>query len=232
GIVLVAVLVSVAAPAWPQTTTGRLIGMTVSQDGAALAGVSVTIDSPSLIGGAQTRITDDKGEYSFVGIAPGFYTVKAERAGFVPQERAQVKVSLGHAVSLNIAMPQGTFSGEIEVVDETPVVDPTQVNTGQVFDRGYMQNSAIGSVNRNYLTVVNQTAGVAGGGAWDGVPQPRVFGSTIGENAYFIDGVDTTDPVMATATVTMNFDAIGEIQFQTGKLAASRPSTGAPPAVS
>ena len=91
----------------------------------------------------------------------------------------------------------GAFSGEIEVVDETPVVDPTQVNTGQVFDRGYMQNSAIGSVNRNYLTVVNQTAGVAGGGAWGGVPQPRVFGSTIGENAYFIDGMDTTDPTMA-----------------------------------
>ncbi|MEJ2189310.1 MAG: carboxypeptidase-like regulatory domain-containing protein, partial [Acidobacteriota bacterium] len=189
--------------------------MTVSQDGAALAGVRVTIDSPSLIGGAQTRITDDQGEYSFVGIAPGFYTVKAERAGFVPQERAQVKVSLGHAVSLTIAMPPGTFSGEIDVVEETPVVDPTQVNTGQVFDRKYMQKSAIGSVNRNYLIVVNQSAGVAGGGEW-GLPQPRVFGSTIGENAYFIDGVDTTDPVMATATVTMNFDAIGEIQFQTG----------------
>ena len=113
-------------------------------------------------------------------------------------------------------MPEGTFSGEIDVVDETPVIDPTQVNTGQVFDRGYMQNSAIGSVNRNYLMVVNQTAGVAGGGAWGGIPQPRVFGSTVGENAYFIDGVDTTDPTMATATVTMNFDAIGEIQFQTG----------------
>ncbi len=98
-------------------------------------------------------------------------------------------------------MPEGTFSGEINVIDETPVIDPTQVNTGQVFDSSYMQNSAIGSVNRNYLTVVNQSAGVAGGGAWGGVPQPSVFGSTIGENAYFIDGVDTTDPTMATATV-------------------------------
>jgi hypothetical protein len=125
-------------------------------------------------------------------------------------------VSLGHAVALIIEMPRGSFTGEIEVVDETPVVDPTQVSTGQIFDEDYMQSSAIGSANRSYFTIVNQTAGVAGGGTWSAVPQPRVFGSTIGENAYFIDGVDTTDPVMATGIVPMNFDAIGEIQFQTG----------------
>jgi hypothetical protein len=199
-----------------QTTTGRLVGTVVDEEGGALPGVTVTIASPALIGGARTVVTDDQGEFNFVGIAPGEYTVKAERTGWIPQERARVKVSLGHAVSLTLAMPMGTFSGEINVIDETPVIDPTQVNTGQVFDRSYMQNSAIGSVNRNYLTVVNQSAGVAGGGAWAGVPQPSVFGSTIGENAYFIDGVDTTDPTMATATVALNFDAIGEIQFQTG----------------
>ena len=216
-VVLVVVLMVVAATGVnAQTTTGRLVGAVVDEEGGALPGVTVTIASPALIGGARTVVTDDQGEFNFVGIAPGEYTVKAELTGWIPQERAKVKVSLGHAVSLTLAMPKGTFTGEIEVIDETPVIDPTQVNTGQVFDRSYMQNSAIGSVNRNYLTVVNQTAGVAGGGAWGGVPQPRVFGSTVGENAYFIDGVDTTDPTMATATVAMNFDAIGEIQFQTG----------------
>lgn len=216
AVMFVTVIVLVAAGTAAQTTTGRLIGTTVDATGAALPGVTVTIASPALIGGAQTRVTDDRGEFSFVGIAPGEYTVKAELAGFIPQERAKVKVFLGHAVSLTLAMPKGSFNGEIEVIDDTPVIDPTQVNTGQVFDRRYMQESAIGSVNRNYLTVVNQTAGVAGGGSWANVPQPRVFGSTIGENAYFIDGVDTTDPTMATATVTINFDAISEIQLQTG----------------
>ena len=64
--------------------------------------------------------------------------------------------------------------------------------------------------------MVNQTAGVVGGGRWARVPQPRVFGSTIGENAYFIDGMDATNPVMGVATAVLNFDAIGEIQLQTG----------------
>ncbi len=215
AVMFATVIVVVAGGAAAQTTTGRLIGTTVDESGAVLPGVTVTISSPALIGGVQSRVTDDQGEFNFVGIAPGEYTVKAERTGWIPQERAMVKVSLGHAVSLTLAMPKGIFSGEIDVIDETPVIDPTQVNTGQIFDHAYLQNSTIGSVNRDYLVVVNQTAGVTGG-AWFDVPQSRVFGSTIGENAYFIDGVDTTDPFTATATVTMNFDAIGEIQFQTG----------------
>jgi len=184
--------------------------------GAPLPGVTVTIASPSLIGGAQTRVTDGIGEVSFLLLAPGDYTVRAELPGFITQERGEVKVPLGGAAAMIITMPAGTFSGEVVVVDETPVVDPTQVSTGQVFEQSYMQESAIGSANRNNLVVVNQAAGVAGGGSWANWQQPRVFGSTIGENAFFIDGMNATDAVMQVGTIEMNFDAIEEIQLLSG----------------
>jgi hypothetical protein len=213
-ILLAAALFSV--PAWSQTTTGRLIGSTVDADGAPLPGVSVTISSPVLIGGAQVKITDEWGEFAFLSLAPGDYTVNAALSGFVTQERSPVKVPLGGAGVINIAMPIGLFSGEIEVVDTVPVIDTTQVNTGQIFQQEYMQGSAISSDSRSYTAVVNQTAGVVGGERWSGVPQPRVFGSTLGENAYFIDGMDTTNPLTGTANAVVNFDAISEIQLQTG----------------
>ena len=209
-------VVAAGAPVWAQTTTGRLMGTTVDQRGAVLPGVAVTISSPALIGGAQVKLTDDRGEFSFLLLGPGDYSVVAELSGFVTQERRLVTVPLGGAAVITIAMPMGAFSGEIEVLDETPVVDPTQVNTGQLFRSDYLQISTIGSDNRAYYAVVNQAAGVASGGTWAGVPQPSVLGSTIGENAYFIDGMDATNPVMSTATAGLNFDAIGEIQLQTG----------------
>jgi hypothetical protein len=213
-LLLVAALMSV--PAWSQTTTGRLIGTTVDESGAPLPGVSVAISSPVLIGGVQTKTTDEWGEFAFLSLAPGDYTVQAALSGFVAQERSPVRVPLGGAGVIDITMTIGSFSGEIEVVDEIPVVDTTQVNTGQVFRQDYMQGSAISSDNRFYTTVVNQTAGVVGGGRWSGVPQPRVFGSTFGENAYFIDGMDTTNPLTGTANAAVNFDAISELQLQTG----------------
>ena len=211
-----AVLLAVAAPASAQTTTGRLMGNVVDDAGAPLPGVGVTIASPALIGGARTRLTDDSGEFGFLLLAPGDYTVTASLAAFITQERAGVKVPLGGAAAITITMSAGTFSGEIEVKDETPVVDPTQASTGQVFEHVYIQESAIGSANRDYLVVVNQAAGVASGGSWGNIPQPRVFGSTVGENAYFIDGVNATDPVMMIGTIDVNFDAIDEIQLLTG----------------
>jgi len=146
-----------------QTTTGRLIGTVTDAGGQPLPGVTVTISSPALIGGAQMTVSDSDGTFQFISLAPGVYTVRADLSGFVSQERNEVKVPLGGAASLLIPMAQGSFEGEIEVVADTPVVDPTQVNTEQVFDEGYMQQAAVGASNRSYLRIVGQTAGVTGG---------------------------------------------------------------------
>ena len=193
-----------------QTTSGRLIGKVVDEQGWAIPGVTVTIFSPVLIGGAKTKIADTRGEFSFIGIAPGDYTLTVALSGFVTQERSEVKVPLGGAASIIIEMPEAIFSGEIEVVAETPVVDPTQVNTEINYTDTYMQGAAIGSANRSYQSMLAQTAGVqlAGG-------NPRVLGSTLGENAYYVDGANTTDPVTATFGTNFTFDSIQEIQFQT-----------------
>ena len=134
------------------------------------------------------------------------------RVGGLLQERAEVKVWLGGATALTIVMPQGRFTEEITVVSETPVIDPVQSNLEQVFDRDYLDRAAIGSSGRSYVSVLFQAAGAdpVGNSA-----NPSVFGSTTGENAYYIDGVDTTDPATSTFGVGLDFDAIQEIQIQT-----------------
>ena len=208
-VLLVAVVVLASSRIHAQTTTGRLIGKAVDEQGEALPGATVTVNSPVLIGGAQTKIADGAGEFSFLSLFPGDYTVKIDLSGYISQERRQVKVPLGGATSVIVALPLGTFTDEINVVAETPVVDPTRVNTGQVYDQKYLREAAIGSSNRAYQIVLQQTPGVTGGS------NPNVFGSTSGENAYFIDGQDTTDPMISTWGVIFNYDSIAEIQFQT-----------------
>ncbi len=206
---VVVLLLAAAASADAQTTTGRLIGTIYDGNSVPLPGATVTISSPSQIGGEQIKISGGGGEFSFVGIAPGVYTVNASLHGFITQERSEVKVPLGGAAAISIMLPEGTFGGEVEVVAETPVVDPTQVNTEQIFDEDYLQNASIGSRNRDYTSVLGQAAGVGG------ADNPNVFGSAMNENAYYVDGIDTTDPVVGTWGTTFNFDSIQEIQFQT-----------------
>jgi hypothetical protein len=209
AVAIVTVAFLVGSLSFSQTTTGRIMGTATDESGQPLLGVTVTVSSPALIGGAQTKITDGGGEFQFVGLNPGEYTVKADLTSFVSQERREVKVPLGGAAALYIVLPQGTFESEIEVSTVAPVVDPTQVNTGQVFDQSYMQMSTVGAHNRNYFRILPQAPGVTGG------DNPNVFGSTLSENAYFIDGMDTTDPVSSTWGTLYNFDAIEEVELQT-----------------
>jgi len=90
-----------------------------------------------------------------------------------------------------------------------------------------MQDSAIGSTNRDYLTVVNQAAGVVGG-LWE-VRNTACSDRRSRETPSSSTAMDTTDPLMGTATVTMNFDAVDEIQLLAGGF---EQSTGGPPAAS
>jgi hypothetical protein len=209
---IVAVLLGcvVASQVDAQATSGRLAGRIADEDGMPLPGVTVTIQSDVEIGGSKLAVTGTDGRFVFVGLTPGEYTVRAGLDGFGTEERRGVKVDLGGTSSLNITMSVAQFEDEITVVAESPVIDTTQVNTEQVFSVDYLNRAAVGASNRSYQSVLTQAAGVAGGS------NPNVFGSTMGENAYYVDGAETSDPVTGTWGVNFNFDAIQEIQFQTG----------------
>ncbi len=191
-------------------TTGKLSGTVTGPDGQPLPGVSVTVESPALIGGPRTITTDAGGLYNFPALAPGVYTVRAELDGFVGQERQELEVRLDRATQLDIEMASATVTEEIVVSAETPVVDSEQVSISQVFSNDYLSNAAVGSTNRSYQNILGNAAGVVVSAG-----NPIVFGSTLGESAFLIDGVDTTDPVTATFGTNFNYDAIEEISFMT-----------------
>ena len=71
----------IAAGAMAQVTTGRMIGTVTDDDGGTLPGASVTVNSDALLGGARTGITDGNGDYTFVGLPVGLYTVQVALDG-------------------------------------------------------------------------------------------------------------------------------------------------------
>jgi hypothetical protein len=191
-------------------TTGRLTGTVRDDQGQPLPGATVTISSPTEIGGAKVEVSDADGNFAFPALSPGYYSVKIELSGFVAQERNEVQVRLDGNTELNVTMPMGKFAEEVTVVAETPVVDPTQVSTSQTFTPDFLKGVAVASGRRSYQSVLSMAPGVVGSG------NPNVYGSSSGENVYLIDGLNTTDPVTATFGTNFTFDAIQEISFQTG----------------
>ena len=203
-------LAAALAPPAGADTTGKLDGTAVGPDGQPLPGVTITVESPALIGGSRIAVTGADGAYNFPALPPGVYTVRAELDGFVTQERQELEVRLDRTTRLDIEMPSATVTEEIVVSAETPVVDSEQVSISQTFSNDYLSNAAVGSTNRSYQNILGNAAGVVTSGG-----NPIVFGSTLGESAFLIDGIDTTDPVTSTFGTNFNYDAIEEISFMT-----------------
>lgn len=206
-----AMLLSLWGAAVSGQTHGRLAGEATDENGTGLPGVTVSAESPQQIGGVQTATTGGAGSFQFPRLAPGVYTVTFELQGFISQQRTDVEVRLDGTTELHVVMTSANFGDEVIVTTETPVVDTEQVSMTQSYSEEYLQNTSIGSSNRSYLSVLSDAAGVTSSGG-----NAIVFGSTTDENAYLVDGLDTTDPVTATFGVQLNFDAIQEMAFHTG----------------
>lgn len=191
-------------------TTSRLTGEVFDNDGVAMPGVTVQISSDKLIGGPQIAIADGEGRFVFNLLPVGLYTVEATLVGFKPAS-GQVQVALDRTAQIIFNMVPEQFGGEIEVSAQVPVVDTAQINTSVNFDYDYLQKAAVGASNRDYLAMMGQAAGVQIGSA-----NPSVFGSSTSDNSYLIDGLNTTDPTTGTFGTNFNFDAIQEMNFQTG----------------
>ncbi len=207
-LVSLCVIVLLASAAGFAATTGRMNGTVKDNDGVALPGVTVQISSPNLMG-TQVAITGGNGGFSFAALPIGVYTVEASLVGF-QGATGELRVSLDGTASVAFTLVPEQFSDEIIVEASVPVVDTAQVNTQQVFDQDFLQNAAIGASGRDYLSIISQTAGAAGGG------NSSVFGGTSSDNNYLVDGLSTTDPVTQTFGTNFNYDAIQEVSFQTG----------------
>src|SRR3954462_10862557 len=80
---LIAVLMTaIALPARAQEQTGVITGRAVDASGATLPGVTVSVTSTNLIGGARTAVTDTNGTYRFTLLPGGQYTVTFDLTGF------------------------------------------------------------------------------------------------------------------------------------------------------
>ncbi|HVR10435.1 MAG TPA: TonB-dependent receptor [Thermoanaerobaculia bacterium] len=202
-------LLPAAADAAP---AGRLIGTVRGPDGGVLPGATVTVSSPALIGGPRAAASGTDGTFAFPGLDPGVYSVEVELAGFRTARLAGVRVSLDHATAVFPRLETGELREQITVSAERPVIDPTQVAAGQVFTAEFVDRSSIGADDRNYQSVVGSAAGAI---TTEITADPSIFGSTIGENVYLIDGLDTTDPYTATYGTNFNFDAIQEVSLLT-----------------
>jgi hypothetical protein len=122
-------IVALALPAAAQTDNGRITGIVKDPSGAVVPGAAVTLTN-DLTGDSRETVAGVGGRYSFLGLKPAPYTIKAHLSGFQTAEFKAQKVSAGQEVNLDFSLKQQNLSETIEVVGEASAIDVSSARIG------------------------------------------------------------------------------------------------------
>ncbi len=125
-VILCSVLMACLTPcAGVAQTTDRsgIEGKVSDESGGVMPGVTVTVASPALQGGARTTVTDAEGRYRFAALPAGNYQVTFELAGFATIKRDAAARHRVHRDPERADVGRGRSTESVTVTTESPVVD-------------------------------------------------------------------------------------------------------------
>jgi Carboxypeptidase regulatory-like domain len=209
-------LVLGSGAAFAQLQTGNLYGKVSDQTGAALPGVTVTLDTGEA---PQVQVTNAQGEFRFLSLAPATYKIKAELQGFSPVEYPHIVINVGRNTSIEVTM-NSAVEDVITVTSESPLLDERAIRTGNTVSQNELARIPTA---RDPWTVLQSTPGVL-------IDRVNVGGNESGQQSTYtgpgsfqfnsiwsVDGVVITDMAATGSTPSyFDFGAFEEMQISTG----------------
>ncbi|HEY4642213.1 MAG TPA: carboxypeptidase regulatory-like domain-containing protein [Thermoanaerobaculia bacterium] len=205
-----------AVSAFAQFQTGNIYGKVQAKDGSALPGVTVTLSG---VGAPQNTISDAQGNFRFISLSPGTYTLKAELAGYGVSTRAGISVNVGRNSDVTMTL-NPSVAESITVTAEAPLLDVRKSGTSTNVTKIEMENIPS---SRDPWTVLQSVPAVQVdrinvGGSQSG-QQSNYFakGAQGTDNTWNVDGVAITDMGATGSTpLYFDFDSFEEMQATTG----------------
>ncbi len=208
-------LMLLCTPLFAQYQTGNIYGKVVTKDGTGLPGVTVTLTG---IAAPQVFVSDTDGNFRFINLSPGVYSLHAELEGLGSANKAGVRVSIGN--NTNVSLPlTPTTSESITITATAPLVDTRETKTGATITQDELRQIPTA---RDPWVMLQQAPGVLidrinVGGNESGQQSNYTANGVTGDQATWnIDGVNVTDMgALGSSPTYYDFDAFEEMQITT-----------------
>ena len=203
--------------------SGNLYGTVLDEQGKALSGVTATLTGP---GASQSAITLEHGDFHFLNLSPGAYSVTLQRVG-LETVRRDSSSSSARTRSSRSRCPSREQSETVTVSGQAPLLDSRKTETGATYDQRELQSIP---TTRDVWAILRQTpavllSNVNVGGEDSGSQSAFVGkGSHSDQNTYNLDGVAITQNNGQTPAY-FDFDSLDNIEVATG---GSDPSLATP----
>jgi len=136
---------------------GRIIGTVTDESGLAVPGAKVTLIQPTT-GFSEQVLTSETGSYVFSSVAPGSYTITAEKAGFEKRQENGVVLDAASSRTVDLQMAVGSVAQTVTVTaNEAEIKTDSGDVAGTIATR---QITNIAMNGRNYFSLLNLLPGV------------------------------------------------------------------------
>jgi outer membrane receptor protein involved in Fe transport len=215
-----AALVLMAAPTAASAqdyTSGTLVGTVVDSAGAPVAGAKVVVKSLSQ-GVERTLTSDSAGQFRAALIQVGAYSVAISKDDYQPTSDGNVKVGLGGSTGYTFTLNKADAVAEVVVTaTANPQIDFAATTTGRVINVEDLTKQM--PIARTITALTLLAPGVVTGSSSDDAKfngLPSVGGSSVAENAYYINGLNITDFNTYLGSAPVPFDFYKTVEVKTG----------------
>lgn len=162
-----------ASPAFPQASTGTILGIVKDTTGGTVAGATVTVTNVDT-GFTRTGPTEDDGSYRFPQLPVGNYSVQVMKDGFQTVDRKGLKLEVTQEAAIDFTLQLGSTGQTVTVTEEAPLVDTTSSAVGGLVTEDKVIDLPLNGRNFTDLSLL-QT----------GVTQNTAQGNVFGINGTF-----------------------------------------------
>ena len=205
---------------------GVVYGGVVDEFGEPLPGTTLILSGP---GAARTTVADLQGEFRFLNLDPGDYSLEARLEGFSTVEQESVLVAVNRSFRIDFVLT-GAVEDQIVVTAMSPVVDERRPTRGTELVRDELDRIPTA---RDPWSVLNQAPGVlttrvnVAGSESDLQQGFRGPGVRHQENDWMIDGVQIEDIYGPGATLWyFDFGQFEGIELSVGGPDVTKSSSG------
>ncbi|HEV7779368.1 MAG TPA: TonB-dependent receptor plug domain-containing protein [Luteibacter sp.] len=208
--------------AFAQSTTGSLFGQVT-----VTGGETVLIENSN---GLKREVgVDERGRYVAPQLPLGTYKVSLMRNGTVVDSRDNVSLRVGSGTDVSFAAAATSagaenaenLAGVTVTGNALPAIDVTSVDSRTVITSEQLAKLPLGRSAEDIAKLApGVTANTGNFKSATGTNLVSFGGSAASENAYYINGFNTTDPLNGLGGITLPYGAIDQQEVYTGGYSA------------
>ena len=224
---LLAAALALPGMAWGQASTS-LRGTIADPTGGTIAGAQVVLASPESKT-ERAATTGDQGEYQFLFVPPGTYTLTVTARGFQRYQINGIQLLVNTPATINAQLKVGAAGEVVNVTSEQPALNLVDASIGNSFNETQVRQVPL--EGRNVPDLLSLQAGVAYTGNRTDLDKDQdtrngaVNGARSDQSNITLDGVDVNDQANGyafTSVLPVTLDSVQEFRVTTTNYGADQ----------